>query len=132
MKKRHIDRSTLTIICARRMPLGIEVAATFQAPKTSGDLGHYYAQVTINPSNRSIVSQRMRLRNPKNADQVFQNPRSKDTQRDLALDLVDVFLKTPAWSELLGRVVDPDYRVDASGQQYTVTGNIDARAADTR
>ena len=101
MAKRNINRTTLKI----------------EAPKNSGEVGHYRVQLVISPTSRAVTSCHFDLLNQQGGGLALQSLRSKDTQWDLARDVADVFMKSAAWELLREREPDRQYVIDQHGQE---------------
>ena len=117
MTKRFISRPTVRFLAARRLTGGVDVTATFEAAKTSGEIGHYKVQLTIDPISRVVRSPHFVLRNKSGGGFVLQNTKGKDAQWDLAREVGDMFLKTPAWTLLRDREPDSKFVVDREGRR---------------
>jgi hypothetical protein len=109
---RKLDRSTVKFLPARRGQDGIHVGVHYQAPKTTGGMGQYDVNLLIDPSTGGLLSSAPWLHNRKGGSEVDQSPTK---QREIALELRDMFLKLPAWDVLKNREPDWFTAVDPQG-----------------
>jgi hypothetical protein len=109
------DRATLTF-SARRVLRGIELSARFIAPQLStGTPAQYLAGMTIDPQTRGIKGLTFSYSRD-GSKYLALHGSGTDKLRQLAYQIRDRFLASPAWPALKERGPDPDYSVDHLGR----------------
>lgn len=115
MENPYFDRESLTF-SARRLPRGIQLSASFNAPQlSSGRPVRYVAQITVDPKTRAVIG--VDFSYPRDGSKYLaHHSRGTDKLRQLAYQICDRFLASPAWIELKDRSPDPSYIVDHVGK----------------
>ena len=108
------DRTSLRF-GARRISQGIQVTASFDAPKLStGEPGRYMVQMTIDPTTRGMRSPHFSLSRG-GSKYLAMHGSGLDELRSFAYQIRDLFLKSQAWEILKQREPDPYFSVNHLG-----------------